>query len=120
MAKHRRESRSTPGPVRYPAPERSFVSYPSEWIDDTGRLRTADDALPRLSALLTMPLTNLAAERRCADPGVLAALLRASTTPRSVGDLAGELVRTGTAPEEARATVAWMLKYDLLTPEIPA
>jgi hypothetical protein len=45
---------------------------------------------------------------------VLADLLRAAAGPTPVGELVSALARAGTDPEAARATVAWLLKYDLL------
>jgi hypothetical protein len=44
-------------------------------------------------------------------------LLRAASEPQSVGDLAGVLERLGASAEAARATIAWLLKYGLLTAE---
>ncbi|MFO0796474.1 MAG: glycosyltransferase family 4 protein [Gemmataceae bacterium] len=102
------------GPVRYPPPEVSFAGYPTAWLTDDDALAAAPDAAPRLAALLAMPLTNLAAASRCADPAALAALLAAA--PASVGDLARTLEARGVPAEAARATVAWLLKYGLLAP----
>ncbi len=115
VARHRTTPPSAHGPVRYPAPERSFATYPSAWLKEDARVRTAEDALPRLAGLLAMPLTNLESERRCADPDVLAALLRAAVDGRSLGELIGDLGSGGIAAEPARASLAWLLKYDLLT-----
>lgn len=102
------------GPVRYPSPERTFAGYPSAWLGDGNRVRTAAEALPRLAGLLNMPLTNLEAGLRCHDLEELSALLRRSRTPLPLADLAADLERTGLSPEAARATIAWLLKYDLL------
>lgn len=101
-------------PVRYPPPERSFAGYPSAWLTDGDRVRATADAPPRLAGLLNMPLTNLEAGRRCHDHDTLLALLRRAAEPLAVGDICGELERGGMASDAARATVAWLLKYDLL------
>jgi glycosyltransferase involved in cell wall biosynthesis len=103
-----------PGPVRYPAPERSFAGYPTAWLDDASTVRAADGATAVLAPLLNMPLTGTAAERRCRDPQAVADVLRAAAGPRSVGELAAALERAGAGPEAARATIAWLLKYGLL------
>ena len=113
MAKH---PAAAPGPVRYPPPERSFDGYPTAWLDDASMVRAAEGAAPLLTPLLTMPLTNPAAERRCRDAGAVAEVLRAAAGPRTVGELAAVLGRAGADPEAARATVAWLLKYGLLVP----
>lgn len=102
------------GPVRYPAPEVSFAGYPTAWLGDASTVRAAEGAAGLVAALLNMPLTNIAAERRCENPQVLADLLRAAAEPRSVAELAAVLGRAGQEAEAARATVAWLLKYGLL------
>lgn len=110
LARHRG---AAAGSMKYPPVEVTFAAYPSAWLDDAALLRATDDARPRLAGLLTMPLTNTAADRRCSDPGALDALLRATATPRPLGELAGFV---GPDPIVARATVAWLLKYGLLVP----
>jgi glycosyltransferase involved in cell wall biosynthesis len=105
---------AAPGPVRYPAPERSFVGYPTAWLDDTCAVRAADGAVAMLAPLLNMPLTSVSAERRCRDAQAVAEVLRAASEPRSVGELAAALERVGASPEAARATIAWLLKYGLV------
>lgn len=99
---------------RFPALEVSFASYPSAWLGDDARVRATPDAPARLPGLLAMPLTNLAAARRCSDLAALTALLRAAAASTTVGALADRLHGAGTDPEAARATVAWLLKYELL------
>jgi len=103
-------------PARYPSPERVFAAYPTAWLGDAEWVAAAPDALPRLAPLLAMPLTNLAAARRCTDPVVLAALLEAAVEPASIGSMAAGLAAGGVGGGAARATVAWLLKYGLLTP----
>jgi glycosyltransferase involved in cell wall biosynthesis len=116
LAQHRGTAPAERGPVRYPAPEYSFAGYPSDWLTNDTRVQAAPDATPRLAALLAMPLTNLAASRRCSDHATLMALLREAATPRTLGELAELLQKAGTDPEPAHATIAWLLKYGLLAP----
>jgi hypothetical protein len=46
-------------------------------------------------------------------------LLRGAAIPRTVGELAAALERSGVEPNAARATVAWLLKYGLLATAEP-
>jgi glycosyltransferase involved in cell wall biosynthesis len=105
-----------PGPVNYPAPEHSFAGYPSNWLVDPGRVIAPAEAADALIALLELPLTNLTAVRRCSDRETLARLLNSATKTATIGELLAELGQTETGPTEARATIAWLLKYGLLTP----
>ena len=114
LVRHRLARAPATGPVQYPAPERSFVAYPSVWVDDTDRVQSASDATARLASLLAMPLTNHAADRRCSDRVAITELLRGAAAPRMVGELAAALERAGIEPNAARATIAWLLKYGLL------
>lgn len=116
VARAREKAAPPAGQVRYPALEVSFAGYPSAWLSEADLVRATPDARPRLAGLLNMPLTNLEAERRCHDHDTLAELLRRATEPILVRDVAAELERTGLSPDAARATVAWLLKYDLLVP----
>jgi glycosyltransferase involved in cell wall biosynthesis len=104
------------GPAIYPAPEQSFAGYPTAWLGDADLVQTAPDAMTRLPTFLSLPLTNMAGDRRCADPKALADLLTATEVPRTICELAADFERAGTEPTQARATVAWLLKYDLLRP----
>lgn len=104
------------GPALYPAPEQTFAGYPSGWVGDADRVMATPGAADQAATFAGLPLTNLAAERRCQDPKMLAGVLRAADRPRTVGELAAELERTGADPAAARATLAWLLKYGLLVP----
>jgi glycosyltransferase involved in cell wall biosynthesis len=104
------------GPVRYPPPDVSFAGYPTGWLDDGSLVAATPGSEAGLAPRLGLPLTNLVAHRRSADPAVLADLLRSAVDPRPVGELAGALEAKGLGPEAARATVAWLLKYGLLSP----
>jgi glycosyltransferase involved in cell wall biosynthesis len=111
-------ARPTVGPARYPAPEVTFAAYPTAWLDDGNTVRAADGVQSALDALLGLSLTTHVAERRCADRATIEALLTAAAARRvTVGDLGDTLEKSGTSPEAARATLAWLLKYGLLVAE---
>jgi len=102
------------GPATFRAPEQSFASHPSAWLSDADLVRAsagADAALPRFVALA---LTNVVGDRRSRDLQVMGRLLRSAEEHRPIGDVAAELERTGLDAAQARATVAWLLKYGLL------
>ena len=103
------------GPVKYPPIERSFAGYPSQWLDDDASIKTVDGASLRLTALLAIPLTNYGAEHRCGDAAILGEVLRSAATSTTIGELAETLEATGLDASAARATLAWLLKYGLLT-----
>ena len=105
-----------PGPAVYPAPDVSFAGYPSGWLGDADRVRATAGAGSALATFLNLPLTNLSGERRCRDPQAVARVLTAADEPRSIGGLAAELERAGADPVQARATLAWLVKYGLLRP----
>src|SRR5262249_41336107 len=96
----------------YPAPERTFAGYPTRLLDGPDLLAPSPRAGDILEILLELPLTNHAPGRRA--PG--ADLLRSMITraPCSVVDLDHLLAAAGIEPGGGRATIAWMLKYDLL------
>jgi hypothetical protein len=76
----------------------------------------AADELPRLLAL---PLCAYAGERRVMDEKALRSLLAAATRPRTLGELEEVLRGQGVARGQARATLAWLLKYGLLRTAVP-
>lgn len=115
LAKYRATAPAARGPVRYPPIERSFAGYPSSWLDDDSGVRTAEGAASRLSALLAIPLTNFEAERRCVDATQLAKVLRTAANSSTLGELATMLASEGLDSSAARTTLAWLLKYGLLT-----
>jgi glycosyltransferase involved in cell wall biosynthesis len=101
---------------QYPPLDRSFAGYPTRWIDPEGRdiVMAVAGSLNDLDRLLNCPLTNHAAECRIADADLLRCTLAAAERPSSVAAL-DELFRcAGVDHHRARATIAWMLKYDLL------
>ncbi len=102
------------GPANYVAPEVSFASYPSTWLTDDDRLQAPPDAAESVSTFLQMPLTNLVANRRCHDRDTLVDLLKAAEPGMTIQELVGVLEQSGVGPVEARATIAWLVKYGLL------
>jgi glycosyltransferase involved in cell wall biosynthesis len=104
------------GPALYPAPEIAFAGYPSAWLGDADRVQVTADAVTRLPVFLAQSLTNVSAHRRCHDQAVLTRLLNLADDGRTIGELEAELARIGFDAERAAATVAWLLKYDLVRP----
>ena len=102
-------------PAPYPAPEQSFAGYPTAWLADGDRVQATPGAADRLATFLSLPLTNLVADRRCADVTVLQRLLQRAERPVQLENLALELEQAGTSATAARATIAWLLKYELLS-----
>ena len=107
-------TRLVPGPAAYPAPEKSFAGYPSGWLTDADLVQAPAGAADALAMFLALPLTNVSGERRCRDPQAMATVLRAAEHARSVAELAAVFERGGADTVQARATVAWLLKYGLL------
>jgi hypothetical protein len=102
------------GPAGYPAPEHSFAGYPTRWLAGTDHLQAVAGADAHLDRLLTTPLTNHVAERRSSDPRVLRQVLEAAATACPLDHLDAILGQNGLGATARRATLAWMLKYDLL------
>lgn len=103
-----------PGPAAYPAPELSFAGYPTAWLDADQTVVADPDALNRLTTVRTMPLTNHSARFRSSDAAVLQKLLAQAAGSCSLGELEQQLQEAGLTHQAARATLAWMMKYDLL------
>jgi glycosyltransferase involved in cell wall biosynthesis len=103
-------------PAHYTPPERSFAGYPTRWLGADGRdeLAATPWAQEVLELLLDLPLTNHAANRRVADSGLLRMALARATPSCSVADLDAFFLAVGVELDRARATLAWMLKYDLI------
>ncbi len=102
------------GPVAYPAPEYTFAGYPTCWLDGNAQVMAAPDATERLEELLRTPLTNHVAESRCADLSLLTAVLSQAKNCCAMADLESVLESAEVPRQTARATLAWLLKYDLL------
>lgn len=102
------------GPAKYPSPERSFAGYPTRRLGPDDVVQAVAGAGDALERLLATPLTNHAAHRRAADPAVYRNALAVAARPCTLADLARLFVHAGVRPGAGRATIAWMLKYDLL------
>jgi glycosyltransferase involved in cell wall biosynthesis len=107
------------GPARYPAPEHAFAGYPTNWLSDDDLLNATDGAAEKLEMLVAMPLVNHVATTRVADVQLLRAVLAAAVA-RPLSEVQEVLTRCGVDHGAARATLAWMLKYDLLRTTSPA
>jgi glycosyltransferase involved in cell wall biosynthesis len=118
---HRRAIAPAPPrpPALYPPPERSFAAYPTRWLSDSDRLIAAvDEANHTLDQLLGMPLTNHVPDHRATDPTSLRAVLDAARPGATVSALVDILASSATDPRQARATIAWLIKYGLLRIEV--
>jgi glycosyltransferase involved in cell wall biosynthesis len=104
---------SSNGPAIYPAPEVSFAGYPSAWLSESDKVQSAAPA-DAIATFLDLPLTNLVADRRCQDRDLLAGLLQASRDGSTIGELVSSFEQAGVSPDQARATIGWLLKYGLL------
>ncbi len=100
-------------PVLFPDVEKSFACYPTEFLDAAAVLVAADDALERLAKTLELPLTNYRGVRRVTEHTALARVLEGASQPLTLST-AETLLGFGAASERSRATIAWLLKYDLL------
>jgi glycosyltransferase involved in cell wall biosynthesis len=104
--------RQLTAPAAYPPPERSFAGYPSRRLVSNSRVDAAPGALDVLGRLLEMPLCNHVPTSRAAAPAVLRAAL--AQAPCTVEELDDFWARSAIEHGIGRATLAWMLKYDLL------
>lgn len=108
------------GPAAYPPVDESFSRYPSCWLDHNSIVQAAADAARDLTTILNLNLMTHEAHTRCSDVPVLHAVLESAHLPTAVADLERELMRQGVAANHARATLAWLLKYELLLPVLSA
>ena len=100
------------GPAAYPAPEQTFGSYPTIRLKGHDRVVPGPGAGDAVAVLLAMPLTHHASGRRAPDPEMLHAAI--AQAPCSVRDLDEFWSGAGVEHGIGRASLAWMLKYDLL------
>jgi hypothetical protein len=98
------------GPAAYPSPDRAFAGYPTRRLDGPDRLSPGSGEA--LEALLAMPLTHHAPGRRAPDAGLLRDAI--DRAPCTVAEIDGLMAAAGVERGVGRATIAWMLKYDLL------
>jgi hypothetical protein len=105
------------GPSAYPPPERTFMGYPTQWLDGEDLVRAAPGASERLEEAWRLPLTNHEAGRRCGDLEALRRLLDLAKNGCAVAELDRVLEDAECSLTVSRATLAWMAKYDLLRRE---
>lgn len=103
-------------PPPYPDVEFSFASYRSEVLPPDRRVVCGPDAEGELEVMLGFALTSYRKNRRVADLPTLHRALRRAEGGCTISEACEAL---GPDPERARATVAWMLKYDLLRVTTP-
>lgn len=102
-------------PAIYPDLEVSFAGYPTRWLAGSEAVEAAPSASDALIRLLVMPLTHHVAGRRITDVRTLREMLSEAAAPAPIERLEQVLRRAGASGPVARATLAWMLKYGLLT-----
>lgn len=110
VERHRTGAAHDPRATLYPSPEVAFAGYPTRWLTDEVRLTATPGAADRLGVLLGLPLVTHAEWSRHTDPALLGRVL-AAADGRPLAEL--EAMLTG-GRAKARATLAWLLKYDLL------
>lgn len=108
-----------PGPAIYPPLEHSFFGYPTCWIQDDHEFQAVCEAEDRVDVLLSMPLTNHESHQRCSDPQVIRDILHTLQSPCTLSRLCSEFKQTGVEHTQGLATLAWMIKYDLIRPVSP-
>ena len=103
-------------PARYPPVDTVFQSYPSVWLNDASIVAAAKNSVDALQATLADRLLVHSAGRRLAEQNVLSEVLQASSQPASIGKLVSLIQsrQKDASASVARATIAWMLKYDLI------
>jgi hypothetical protein len=101
-------------PVPFPDVEHSFASYPSEWLGPAAQVVAASDAASQLGLLLQLPIANYLPKARIVDASVLLAVLLAARNPCALGALEAVAGMADNSLQRRRATLAWLLKYDLL------
>ncbi len=109
--------RSPAWPACYPPVEHSFAGYPARWLSESSVLRTVDGAKGELEIIVRMPLTSHAGVNRCEDVAALRSALDAATSGCPLSDLDALFQGRGVAMQQARASVAWLLKHGLLALE---
>ncbi|APZ96915.1 glycosyltransferase family 4 protein [Fuerstiella marisgermanici] len=103
-------------PAAYPSVDVSFASYPTQWLNGSTRIKSKPDAVAELSSILSLSMMTHEPETRCTNGEVLTKVLRAAVEPQTLDQLSGVLAKAGVHEKKIRPTVAWLLKYDLLTP----
>jgi glycosyltransferase involved in cell wall biosynthesis len=101
-------------PACYPPPEFTFASWPTHILEEGESVQATPDAPDRLEQLLTLPVTGFIAGLRCTQATVLQAILSVAASPCTVAQLDRIFEQADVTHVAGRATIAWLLKYDLL------
>lgn len=101
-------------PVAFPDVEFAFAAYPTCIVEMDAEVIAAENAATQLAALLELPLTSYLASSRVTDQVVLGRVLQLAGEGCALAQLDAALASAGAEPRRSRATLAWMLKYDLL------
>ncbi|HUG71295.1 MAG TPA: glycosyltransferase [Pirellulaceae bacterium] len=98
----------------YPPLETSFAGYPTSWLDGLQLVIADAGASQRMQEIHSQPLTNHEGDGRCTESTVLAIVLDQLAEPKSIAEIAQTFRAAGSSHVAASATIAWLLKYDLL------
>ena len=101
-------------PSAYPRMGNTFARYPTTWLDETASVSANEERLDDLDPLLSLGLTNFEPTTRCDNRDLLRSCLETATGGCRIQQLLAQLGETGVHEMKAKATIAWMLKYDLL------
>ncbi len=101
-------------PVSFPDVEHSFSCYPTSFLSGESRLIAAEDASVQLDVVLALPITNYLPQLRIVERAALLRVIEAAQHPSALHALSLILESPESTRERQLATLAWMLKYDLL------
>lgn len=101
-------------PSSYVPLDVSFATYPTRRLEDVDMVYSRPDAVQQLPIIASTPLTNYEATGRCGKLPLLTAVLDQSQGGCTIQSLDDLLRQQGYSRSQARATLAWLLKYDLL------
>jgi hypothetical protein len=83
-------------------------------LQEDSLILSQPNAAERMEQLLTLPLTSHSAEARITSREMLHSILASAQESCPLAKLDELLRQAGVAFRKGRATIAWMLKYDLL------
>lgn len=98
----------------YPPPEISFADFPTQMLDEETYLQTVAAAETQLHRLMNVAITSYGELGRTRDPLAIRSLLDAARSPQPIRQLDRIARQAGISHQAGRATLAWMLKYNLL------
>ena len=98
----------------YPPPESCFAGYPTNWLDGNHWVQATSNAIDSVDVFQSLPLTNHEPDNRCHDLRALRLAVERATDGCRLEDLSALLRDSGVSECAALATVAWLMKYDLL------